>query len=53
MQLALPFENLPQRNDALWRQLDDPVRQRAVEKLARLIAQAAETSPSAPEAGDE
>jgi hypothetical protein len=53
MQLALPFENLPPPSNALWLRLDDTVRQEAIEKLARLIAQAAEALPSVQEAGDE
>jgi len=53
MQLTLPFENLPPPSSALWLRLDDTVRQEAIGKLARLIAQAAETSPHAPEADDE
>lgn len=53
MQLALPFENLPPPSDGLWLRLDDAVRQEAIEKLARLIAQAAERSPCVPEDDDE
>lgn len=53
MQLTLLFENLPQPSNTLWHQLDDPLRQDAIEKLARLIAQAATTLPTAPEASDD
>ena len=53
MQLTLPFENLPPPSDALWLRLDDTARQQAIEKLACLIARAAETSPHVPEADDE
>jgi hypothetical protein len=53
MQLALPIEDLPQPSEHLWNQLDELVRQDAIEKLAQLVARTAQSMPNPTEAADE
>jgi hypothetical protein len=44
MQMSLPFlENPPPRNAEIWEQLDNSQRAAVLDKLAQLIAKAAET----------
>ena len=53
MQLALPIEDLPQPSEQLWNQLDEAVRHDAIEKLAQIVAQTAQSMPNTVEATDE
>jgi len=41
MQLTLAFASLPQPQDSVWEQLDEPLREMAMERLAKLLAKVA------------
>ena len=53
MQLTLAFADLPQPKDSLWEQLEEPLREAAVDKLADLIAKAATAPVESKESADE
>ena len=46
MQLNLGFADLPEPEDGLWPQLEEVLREAAIDKIARLIAKALAEHPA-------
>jgi hypothetical protein len=53
MQLTLAFADLPQPEDSLWEQFEEPLHEAAIDKLADLIAKATAAQIAAKESNDE
>lgn len=53
MQLNLAFADLPNPEDSLWGQLDEPLREAAIERLARLMVKTVIVETQARETSDE
>jgi hypothetical protein len=53
MQLTLAFADLPQPEDSLWEQFDEPLHEAAIDKLAQLIAKALVAQTASKESNDD